>query len=83
MLRRPAIIRLHAAVAPPHTGGSIIFARWRQCAPYSASAPYQCCSLLSRYEYVYRPPDMSGHVLGQALFAIEIAPSLAGICTPI
>jgi len=52
-------------------GGSVVFARWRQCAAQSASAPYRCCPLLSRFDYVDRRP----------LFALKISPSCMGTCT--
>jgi len=47
----------HRAAIPPHTYGSIVFTRLGQCAsssstPKSASAPYQCCPLLSRFGYI-------------------------------
>jgi len=48
--------------------GSIILARWRQCAPrystlQSVSAPYRFCPLLSRFEFI-NCAVMSGNVLG-------------------
>jgi len=48
---------------------SIVFDRWRQCTPsfstpHSVSAPYRCCPLLSRFEYI----DMSGHIMCRPLF---------------
>ena len=51
----------HKATSLPHVYGSIVFARWRN----RQTAPYQCCSLLSRFEFIDRRafPDMSwaGH----------------------
>jgi len=47
----------HKAASPPHSDGSVVLARLRQCAPHlvhpqSASAPYLFCPLLSRFEYI-------------------------------
>jgi len=44
----------HRIASPPHTDGSLVFNRLRQCAPQSASAPYRCCPLLSGFEYIDR-----------------------------
>ena len=63
-------------------GGSVVFARWRQCAPpssmpQSASAQFRCCPLLNCFEYVnYQACP------GLALFTLKIAPSWVGIWTP-
>ena len=66
------------ATSRPHTNGTIVFARWRQCAPplstrQPACVSYRCCSLLSRFEYIDRRtcPDMSG----PAPFCSQICPS--------
>jgi len=85
--RRKQVVKVirHKAVAPLHTDGSVIFVRWRQCAPHlvhpnrhphrTDAAP--CWVALS----ISTAPDMSGHVLGRPLFAIKIAPSRVGIWT--
>jgi len=49
--------------------GSIAFARFRQYAPPSASAPSRFCPLLSRFEHIDR-----GH--GAILLVIELASSM-------
>jgi len=56
----------HKAASPPLTNGSVVFARWRQCAPPSstpqlASAPCRHCALLSRFAFIYsrKYPDKS------------------------
>jgi len=47
----------HKASSLPHTDGSLVFARWRQCAPPSSTPnwhPHRCFSLLSRVESIDR-----------------------------
>jgi len=64
---------------------SVVFARWRQCVPHLVH-PISICTvpvlLPAESLSVYRPPDMSRHVLGRPLFALKIAPARVGIWTP-
>jgi len=49
----------HKAASQPHTDGSIVFARWRQCTPHLVH-PNRHLHRTDAAPWVYRPPDMSG-----------------------
>jgi len=71
----------HKAASLPHTDGSVVFSRRRQCVLHllrqSASAPYTAVPAKSLW--VYRPPDMSW---ASPYFVRKIAPSQIGTWTP-
>ena len=63
---------------------SIVFVKWRQCASHLVHPiGMRTVPVLPPAESlcVYRPPDMSGHVLGRFLFALKIAISHVSIWT--
>jgi len=56
-------------MVPSHMDGSIVLARWRQCAPppiHSNWCQHCTCADIAESPSVPRPSDMSGHVLGRS-----------------
>jgi len=66
------------AASPPHTDGSVVFTRWRQCAPHLVHPnryPHRSDSACAESLWTYRPSIVSGHALGRPIFALKIAHS--------
>jgi len=76
----------HKAASLPHMDDSLVFARWRQCAPRSTPNwhPHRCFSLLSRVASIdslicpdmfwadpFSPSKLPLHVWGSGLYLIH------------